>query len=138
MDWKDEYSVGILEIDNQHKAMLRSFSIIEETLESAQDRTNTHYAIVELIQLSRVHFLFEEAMMRMFGYPESESHKKCHQHLLIRLDSVERSASNRTSDLEIVKLMRDCLMAHMLGDDKGYAKYILAGAQVVKSCGDSS
>ena len=137
MDWKDEYSVGILEIDNQHKAMLRSFSIIEETFESGQDRSNTHYAIVELIQLSRMHFLFEEAMMRMYDYPESESHKKCHQQLMIRLDSVERNASNNASDFEIVKLMRDYLMAHMLGDDKGYAQYILSGAQVVKSREDS-
>ena len=77
-------------------------------------------------------------MMRMFGYPESEAHKKCHQHLMIRLDSIERNALNKSSEPEVVKLMRDCLMAHMLGDDKGYANYILSGAQVVKSGSDLS
>lgn len=136
MDWQDEYSLGILEIDNQHKALLRSFSVIEETLRLDQGWSNTHYAIVELIQLARVHFAFEEALMRMFGYPESEAHKKDHQHFMVKLDSVERLALNKSSEAEMVQFLRDGLMTHMLNSDKGFADYIFSGAQVVKSRSD--
>lgn len=139
MEWQVEYSVGILEIDNQHKLLLGSFSVVEETIELDQDRSNTHLAIVELIQLTRVHFSFEEALMRMFGYPESEAHKKDHQHFMVKLDSVERHALNKSSEDEIVQLLQDGLIAHMLGDDTGFAKYILSGAQLVKtSCVETS
>jgi len=138
MEWKDEYSVGILEIDNQHKVLLHSFSVIEETMNLDQDWSNTHYAIVELIQLTRTHFSFEEALMRMFGYPETEAHQKDHQYIMVRLDSFERHSLNKSSDVEMVQFLQDGLMAHMHDSDKGIAKHIFSGAQVVKSSGGSS
>jgi hemerythrin-like metal-binding protein len=138
MEWKDEYSVGIVEIDNQHKLLLRSFSVIEETMNLDQDWSNTHYAIVELIQLTRAHFSFEEALMRMFGYPETEAHQKDHQYIMVRLDSFERHSLNKSSDVEMFQFLQDGLMAHMYDSDKGIAKHIFSGAQVVKSSGDSS
>jgi hemerythrin-like metal-binding protein len=131
MEWKDEYSVGILEFDNQHKLLLRSFSVIEETINLGQGWSNTHYAIVELIQLTRAHFSFEEALMRMFGYPETEAHQKDHQNFMVRLDSFECNSLNKSSEMEMVQFLEDGLTAHMHEGDKGIAKHIFSGAQVV-------
>ena len=75
MEWKNEYSVGILEIDDQHKLLLRSFTEIEESIRLGEGWSNTHYAILELNQLARMHFTFEEAIMHLFGYPETEAHQ---------------------------------------------------------------
>ena len=74
--------------------------------------------------------------MRMFGYPESEAHKKDHQHFMVKLDSFERLALNKSSEAEMVQFLRDGLMTHMLNNDKGFAEYIFSGAQVVKSRSD--
>ena len=40
MEWKDEYSMGILEIDNQHRLLLRSISVIEESIRLNQGWTH--------------------------------------------------------------------------------------------------
>ena len=48
MEWQDEYSVGILEIDRQHERLLDGFSIIEEIIALDQDISNRHYAIVTM------------------------------------------------------------------------------------------
>jgi hemerythrin len=132
MKWKDEYSVGILEIDDQHKLLLRSFSAIVESISLDQGWSNTHYAIVKLNQLAHMHFSFEEAMMRMFGYPETEAHQKEHQNFFAKLDSIESRLLKKPADVEMVQFLRGWLTTHILGSDRGYAKYIFSGAQVVR------
>jgi hemerythrin-like metal-binding protein len=133
MKWKDEHSVGIHEIDNQHKLLLRSFSVIKESIKLDQGWSDTHYALVELIQLARVHFSFEEAIMRMFGYPGMHAHQKEHQRILLKLDSFERASLKKPAETEMVPFLEDMLVAHMLGSDKGYVKHIFSGAQVIRS-----
>ena len=135
MEWKDEYSVGIQEIDNQHKQLLRSFSEIEESIRLKQGWSDIHYAIVGLIQAARMHFSFEEAMMRLFGYPGLEFHLKEHRSFFDSLDAIERRSLKLSAETEMVRFLLEWLKKHMLGSDKGYAVHIFSGAQVVKSGG---
>ena len=133
MEWKDEYSIGILEIDNQHKLMLHSFSVIEESIKFDQGWSKIHYAIVELTQLARMHFSFEEAMMRMYAYPESEAHLKEHQHFFEIIDNIERLSLKKLANIEMVQSLKDWLAMHMVRSDRGYAEHIFSGAPVVRS-----
>ena len=133
MEWRDEYSLGILEIDNQHKLLMNGFSAIEESIILDLGWSNTHYAIVELIKVAHMHFTFEEALMRMFGYPASEAHQKEHRHFFDKLDDIERLALRETAKIEIVDFMQDWLASHILVNDRGYAKHIFSGAQLVRS-----
>ncbi|OIR15907.1 bacteriohemerythrin [mine drainage metagenome] len=133
MEWKDEYSVGILEIDDQHKLLLRSFTAIEESIRLDQGWSNTHYAILDLNQLARMHFTFEEAIMHMFGYPETEAHQNEHQQFFSRMASIERHSLKKSAEVEMVQFLRSWLTMHILGSDRGYAKHIFSGAQVVRS-----
>jgi hemerythrin len=138
MKWKDEYSVGIIEIDNQHKLLLQSFSAIVESINLDKGWSNTHYAIVKLNQLAHMHFSFEEAMMRMFGYPEAEAHQKEHHNFFAKLESIEKQLLTKSADVEMVKFLRGWLTTHILGSDRGYAKHIFSGAQVVGPSCDPS
>ena len=133
MEWKDEYSIGIVEIDDQHKLLMGGFSAIEESIVQERRWSDTHYAIVELIKIAHMHFTFEEALMRIFGYPGAEPHQKEHQHFFAKLDSIERLALKETAKIEIVTFMQDWLATHILANDRGYAKHILSGAQVGRS-----
>jgi hemerythrin len=133
MEWKDEYSLGILEIDNQHKLLMNGFSTIEESIVSDLGWSNTHYAIVELIKIAHMHFTFEEALMRMFGYPGSDAHQMEHQNFFEKLDNIERLALKEKAKIEIVDFMQDWLATHILVNDRGYAKHIFSGAQVIRT-----
>jgi len=133
MEWKDEYSIGILEIDSQHQLLMNGFSVIEESIILDRGWSNTHYAIVDLIKIANMHFTFEEALMRIFGYPGTPSHQKEHQRFFAKLDSIERLSLKENAKIEIVEFMQDWLATHILANDRGYAKHILSGAQVVRS-----
>jgi hemerythrin-like metal-binding protein len=138
MKWKDEYSIGILEIDDQHKLLLRSFTAIEEAINLNEGWSNTHYAILELIQLAQMHFSFEDAIMRMFAYPDIEAHQKEHQSFFDKLASIERHSLKKSADVEMVQFLRGWLATHILGSDRGYAHHIFSGAQIVRSSRDQS
>ncbi|OIR08442.1 bacteriohemerythrin [mine drainage metagenome] len=137
MEWKNEYSVGILEIDDQHKLLLCGFTAIEESIRLGEGWSNTHYAILELNQLARMHFTFEEAIMHLFGYPETEAHQHEHQHFFSRMASIERHSLKKSAEVEMVQFLRGWLTSHILGSDRGYVKHIFSGAQVVRSNQDS-
>jgi hemerythrin len=133
MEWKDEYSIGILEIDNQHKLLMNGFSVIEESINLNKGWSNTHYAIVELIRIARMHFTFEEALMRIFGYPGTDAHQKEHQYFFAKLDSIERLALKESAKIELLQFMQDWFAKHILVNDREYAKHIFSGAEVVRS-----
>ncbi|HUW00050.1 MAG TPA: bacteriohemerythrin [Gallionella sp.] len=138
MEWKDEYSLGLLEIDNQHRLLLRSFTVIEESIKLDQGWSNTHYAIIELIELVRMHFSFEEALMRIFAYPGIEEHQKEHQGFFDHLKRIEHHSLKKSAEKGMVQFLRDWLTKHILGTDRDYAKHIFSGAQVVRLNGIAS
>jgi hemerythrin len=133
MQWKDEYSVGILEVDNQHKLLLRHFSDIVDSIKSNQGWLNTHYAIVNLVQMARMHFTFEEALMRLFAYPRLQSHLSEHQYFFAKMDSIEKHSLDKSAEVEMVRFLSDWLKKHILGNDRDYAEYIFSGARIVRT-----
>lgn len=133
MDWRSDYSLGIAEIDQQHRALLRSFSSIEEAISLGQGWSNVHYAIVELRELALRHFDFEEAVMRLFGYSEVRAHADTHRFFFQRLEEIEHNSLRDTNEAEMIAFLHDWLKKHILGDDRRYARFILDGAAVVRS-----
>ncbi len=133
MEWNKEYSVGITEIDEHHQLMMKGFNDIEESMKSSQSWSTTHYAVVKLTQLARMHFSVEESMMRMFAYPDFELHRMEHQFFFEKLDNIEKMLLNKTTEIELVQSLKNWLKTHILDSDRVYVEHILSGAQVVKA-----
>lgn len=68
MEWKKEYSVGIHEIDKQHKTLIESISGIEPAV-AQYDLRSADAALVCLADLAHAHFALEEILMRIHDYP---------------------------------------------------------------------
>lgn len=134
MEWKDSYSLGIAEIDSQHKGLLRKFTAIENAITSKKGWSVVHYAVVELRKQASAHFQFEEALMRLFGFPQPEliAHNKEHEFFFVKLDEIERHSLKDSAEQDMINFLRSWLTNHISGTDRAYAGYILAGAQVVR------
>jgi len=133
MEWKNEYSVGIAEIDDHHKLLLNGISDVEMSMSTDQSWSNTHYAVVKLTQLARMHFSVEESVMRLFGCPNFEVHRMEHQFFFEKLDNIEKMLLRKSAEIELVQFLHNWLKTHILGCDRIYADHILSGAKVVKS-----
>ena len=70
MHWRDEYLLGIQEIDNQHKTLIGLFDAIEEAVKQGKNWTTTYFHIAELRDYARFHFACEEALMRVFNFAD--------------------------------------------------------------------
>jgi hemerythrin len=133
IEWKDEYSVGLQEIDNQHRQLLALFGRVAESLRDAASWSELHYRIVELRSFAEFHFEFEEALMRMFGYVEQAQHADSHKQFFVRMAEFEKNSILGETKQDMLKFLFDWLFSHILKSDKAYAQYILSGAPVVKA-----
>lgn len=135
MQWKNAYSVGIHEIDRQHKELLRLFSRLFGSIGKSESWSDVHYQIVELRHFAEFHFEFEEALMRLFGYPQVDAHRMEHGAFFEKMDVMQRTSLLTEVKDEMVNFLFDWFTKHILVIDVEYAKFILAGVPVVKSGG---
>ena len=123
--WMNEYSVGIDEVDDQHKVLINCIANLEQAIDSGDEKQRwsaIHYAIVQLSDYTRVHFSVEESLMRILKYPGCAEHIAQHQVFVKYLADMERrSITQDISEDEIVGFLRNWLLTHILEDDKRYA-----------------
>ena len=134
MEWKEEYSVGLAEIDRQHKELIAYFQRIESALEEGSNWSDLHFRIVELRNFAEFHFEFEEGLMRMFDFPGGESHGNTHQLFFIKLGEIERRVvADDSVKRDMVNFLFEWLFEHICKSDREYASHILSGAVPVRS-----
>jgi hemerythrin len=133
MKWSDEYSVGIEEIDQQHKVLLEMFGAVEHSIESAGTWSDVHYGLLKLKEFANRHFLLEQALMRMFGYPELAGHITTHQYFFEKLNELEHRSLGVTTRTETIEFLGDWFKNHICETDRQYADYILSDGKIIRS-----
>jgi len=81
LEWKNEYSIGIEEIDIQHRKMLAMIKKIYNLADNSFGKSDIEQLISELIKIIHEHFTCEEELMRKYNYPEVN--KQIYEHHLI-------------------------------------------------------
>ena len=131
MEWKNEYSSGIVEIDNQHKQLLRLLSIVDDEVKGDHRWPRIHDSIIDVINFARFHFQFEEALMRLYGFPDYEKHCKVHQQIIVQAENLVANTLDNIPQDDVVSFFVNWQVAHTKKEDQAFARYILSGAQVV-------
>lgn len=125
--WRSEYSLGIDEIDSQHKGLISCISSLEKSIEDPDEKQRwaaIHYAIVQLSDYTRIHFTVEESLMRVLAYPDIDAHIAQHGVFISYLKDMERkSITHDVREEEIVSFLRNWLLQHIMVDDKRYAAF---------------
>lgn len=122
MEWKPEYSVGEITLDNDHKIIIKlinrfdyafSVEVTDNLMESVLD---------ELIDYTKHHFEKEEEYMRMIGYPDLKEHQRSHQVLEKQLDDLYEKFHNGNTEsaAQISEFLATWLADHILKTDQAY------------------
>lgn len=133
MDWKEEYSVGIEEIDKQHRVLLDYFGLIEDAVAAGGNWSSLHFILIQLRDFARIHFVVEETLMHLFAYPGAADHIGLHQGFFAKLKELEQQSLTTDVTKGTVEFLHQWLLRHITGADKGYARHIASGAPVVLS-----
>ncbi|MCK5876777.1 MAG: hemerythrin family protein [Candidatus Marithrix sp.] len=120
--WDEELSVGIQEIDEQHKILI---NLINRLFNEALFKNNaavTSETLTELIQYTIIHFSVEESLFRIFDYPDYEVHKAQHEELTKQVIALrDRVELGEEITTELIVFLRGWLKKHILQEDKKYS-----------------
>ena len=133
MYWREEYSLGILEIDDQHQTLITRFGAIEAALQQGQAWSTIYFNIADLREFARFHFACEEALMRLHGFPGIRLHTAEHAHFFKVLAEIEKNHIRKPIEKNLVESLRAWMTKHIVASDKEFAQHILSGAAVVRS-----
>jgi hemerythrin len=125
MAWKYEFSVGIHEIDEQHKTLSDCIASVEEAVAGQERWSVVHSALDRLADFARIHFAVEESLMRIHDYPGLHEHIHEHWRFSDELKRLQEKALTADVSQEVIAFLRTWLEGHVMTSDKLYALHFL-------------
>ena len=122
-EMKEEYKIGIKEIDEQHE---RLFQIAEKAYELLTNEfiVDKFDGIVEILQelkdYARLHFTYEEEYMEKIEYKMMFSQKIDHHNFIVMLDDINLNEIDNNQEgaiMDILTYLGDWLVKHILEKD---------------------
>lgn len=119
--WDDKYAVGEVLIDGQHRCL---FALANKLLDSNNQGELTSN-VMELFRYVRQHFEYEQAVMKLYGYPGYLEHVAMHDSLVAELSEVSADiCNNRWCVPDLQKFMSSWLLDHIVEQDTKLVRYI--------------
>lgn len=122
--WRDSYSTGIEEIDDEHKFLVK---LINNIFIAVRDKNEQASGLTldELITYTQVHFDHEEKLMAKANYPNLEEHKIIHKKLLEKVNEYKYLLENSDAKIlqELYIFLREWLMDHIMKEDMAFKVY---------------
>ena len=124
--WKDEYGVGIVEIDQQHSQLIDLINDLYVSIYENNSAEITAGVLRRLKEYTLVHFSTETNIMRRNHYAGIESHLLQHDEMIAKLDEVETKYESGRHGLtaELITFLRNWLAEHICESDKSMVRSI--------------
>ncbi|MBF0110186.1 MAG: bacteriohemerythrin [Magnetococcales bacterium] len=124
--WNDNLSVGIREMDKQHKRLVELINLLAGKIQSGRAEEGVKLVLPEIREYTLFHFNQEEELFTSAGYPDAASHKDKHKKVIERVvafieqvDKGDLSVANA-----LLGFLRNWLISHIMKVDKQYGRFI--------------
>jgi hemerythrin len=124
LPWSDKYSVGLPDVDTQHKELIRLINSLHAAMSEGKGKEVLGSILDDLVRYTRTHFAYEESLLRERGYTDLAAHTRIHQELTHQvLDLQAKLKSGKlTITIEVMTFLKHWLADHILSRDLAYAK----------------
>ena len=132
MEWTDDLSVGVPEIDRQHKAIINLVNKLHATLTDQADKELINKIFSELGWYAGEHFKHEEIFMSETNYPNLKDHKAIHESMLAQVGKVLEQCSNgNIPDIgETCEFLKKWLLNHIKVEDHKFGEHATSNGLV--------
>lgn len=124
--WDNILSVGVDEIDDDHKKLIHIFNILSRALRDKESKDYLAATLSELINCTVWHFSHEERLMLKHGYKELAEHKAEHQELIQSAQELQQEIlqSDKPFTDEHLQFLERWLTEHILTADGRLGAYL--------------
>ncbi|MEZ5334566.1 MAG: bacteriohemerythrin [Methanolobus sp.] len=120
--WSDKYSVGIKEIDDQHKVLVGMINDLHAAMKNAKSKEASLEIINKMAEYTKFHFSTEEKYMQRFAYSDYPEHRLEHEKFVDKVLQFRDEYENEKAGIsyEILNFLKDWLVGHIQITDKKY------------------
>jgi len=128
--WTDDLSVGISEIDHQHRELFGQLERLLDACVAGEEQEEVLKMLSFLDDYVVTHFVTEEQLQREYGYPGYHAHRAEHDHLLDAIiqfrGEVRECGPTRDFVLRLNQTLIDWLREHIMTVDRAASSWLLA------------
>jgi len=127
MTWKDNLSVGVKQLDEDHKNLVGMINELHEAMRAGKGAATLDKILGGLVEYTKTHFAREEEFFKKTGYPQAASHRQEHEALTQRVTEVQnkhKAGTNGSLSIEVLDFLKDWLVKHIQGSDQSYGPFL--------------
>lgn len=138
--WKDDFSTGVAEIDEQHMILVHSLNDAHSKLTKDCSLKALEQITQDLLSYALYHFETEEALMQQYAYMENseedaKKHLQQHRSFSEKVVSVRECLKMEQSinAQDLLSFLNKWLVDHILNTDQKLGKYIVKQRRTLDS-----
>ncbi|MBI4388772.1 MAG: bacteriohemerythrin [Nitrospinae bacterium] len=123
--WDQSYSVGVNEIDNQHKQIFSFINQLYKAMMKGQGKEAMGKILDALVDYTATHFAYEERLMTQTGYGGYDEHLDKHKKLVAQVLEFQGQYKKGMADVnyDLFDFLKGWLRNHIHGIDKKYSAH---------------
>jgi len=112
--WDDALSVGVGEIDEQHKALVSMLNTLHEVSAKAVDASVVPETVTKLKEYALMHFATEERYMKRNKYPDLFDHMAEHAFFVSKVKDFTATTADEINTLPaVMDFLKKWLVEHI-------------------------
>ncbi len=133
--WREEFAVGITEIDEDHRVLISLLNRLFASVENNKNNNQIRHVIEGVVDYSAYHFVREETLMKVCGYPHLENHKKVHEMMSEKVKRLASQVEQRNDPEllgELVQYLMSWLIDHIQAMDRSIKPFTVGKIEDIK------
>jgi len=135
ISWSDNLSVGIPEIDAEHRQFVARVNELNQAIVECRDKATVERLLDLMLMEAAHHFWDEQRLLAQWKYPGLAAHTAKHAQLIAQFDRVmkefEQADVSFTWALKGLYL-KQLLVNHLLQEDMKYRDYLRKADSVIQ------
>ncbi len=124
IEWRDSYSVGIKELDSQHRQLLELINEISKADDTGTPIASCFAILNSMIRYAEEHFTTEERYLENNAYPKCFEQKRAHEKFVQETFYKARQLEEGVLTIGgITMYLEDWYKDHILGFDQDYKAF---------------
>lgn len=126
--WSNDFSVGIPEIDNQHKQIINYINQIIDNPDISVSSIEFHNVLNEMLDYVKKHLHYEEKLLEKYQYPDIEKHKGDHFDFALKISefAIDTMQKRKEMPAEFLEFLLSWWNHHILEEDMKFKPFLEA------------